>query len=152
MLTLNNEVNNSVMDLKNLGVELVKANQELNLVSKKREYDERVKMELGESKIVLNALKGRLSGLDSMKDKAEEAKKQQAAAVEQMKLILKSLRSRSLIEKLNPCMLSYKSYSAPGVGLACEQRLKRHRDVPALPSEFAYEKRTYDDLIVCHSK
>lgn len=41
-------------------MELVKANQELNLVSKKREYDDRVKQELAESKAIMNAVKGRV--------------------------------------------------------------------------------------------
>ena len=143
------EMSTCVVDLKNLRVELVKANQELNLLCKKKEYDERVKTELGESKLVLNALKGRLAGLESMKDKAEEAKQQHAAAVEQMKVDSKiAAFKRSYREVESMYVALNKSYSAPGgVRLTCEQMLKRHQDVPALASEFDSFRERVDRLI-----
>ena len=67
-------------------MELVKANQELNLVSKKREYDDRVEQELAKSKATMNAVKGMMLSYESSREKADEAKQQQAAAVERLKI------------------------------------------------------------------
>ena len=78
------DLNSCASELKDLRITLVKAHQELNLVSNERSYDDRVREELAESKLVLNNVKGRLSALDSTKVKAEESRQQHAATVERM--------------------------------------------------------------------
>ena len=142
------EMNSFITDLKELRVQLVKANQELNLLTKKREYDERVKKELAESKTVMNTLKGKISAAESVKVKADEAKQQQAAAVEQMKFDARvSAFKRSCNEINSMYVVLNKAYTAPSVRLTREQMLKRHQDVPALASEFDSFRERVDRLI-----
>ena len=67
------ELNSYAKDLKDLRVQLVKANQELNLVTTQRDYDVKVKQKLADSKVTLNVVKGKMSAAESMKEKDEEA-------------------------------------------------------------------------------
>ena len=142
------ELSGCVADLKNLRVELVKAHQELNLLSKKREYDDRVNQELAESKLVLNTLKGRLSGLECMKDKADEARQQQAAAVERLRNDSKVAAFKRSSKEINTMYVNLnQTYTAPSAMLTRDQMLKRHADVPALASEFDSFRERVDRLI-----
>ena len=142
------ELNGYIADLKDLRVQLVKAHQELNLLTRERQYDDRVKQELAGSKVVLNSMKGKLSAVESMKDKAEAAKQQHVATVERMKIDAKVAAFKRSGKEIDSMYVSLnKAYTAPSVTLTREQMLKRHQDVPALASEFDSFRERVDRLI-----
>ena len=77
-----NELTKYSVELKDLHVKLVKASQELNLVSSKREYEGRVQQELNSSKEVMNQVKLKLSSRESCKERADASRQQELEALE----------------------------------------------------------------------
>ena len=143
-----NELNTAATEIKELRVQLVKANQELNLVSKKKEYDDRVNKELAESKTAMNLVKATISAQESMKEKADEAKQQQAAAVERMKFESGVSAFKRSLKEINTMFVTLNAaYTAPCTALSRDQILKRHQDVPVLASEFDVFRERVDRLI-----
>ena len=142
------ELNSYAKDLKDLRVQLVKANQELNLLTKQREYDGKATQKLADSKVTLNAIKGKVSAAESMKEKDEETKQRQAAEFERRKIESKIAAFKRSCKEIDSMYVGLnKAYTAPSVRLTREQMLKRHQDVPALASEFDSFRERVDRLI-----
>ena len=143
-----NELNNYSVELKDLRVEMVKANQELNLVSNLKEFDERVQVELLSSKNVMRRLKLKISSKESFKEKADEDRQRGLFAMEQMKFNSKVSAFKRSSDEIETMYVSLnKAYSASPVDLSRDQMLKRNKDVPVLLSEFNTFRERVDRLI-----
>ena len=143
-----NELSSSMDEVKDLRVKMVKANQELLLVSARRDYDTRVKGKLESSKKVLKDLRTTLSERESKSDVAEAARQKQLADTERMKqdaLVSSFKRLWTEIEVMFANLSS--SYAVDCVNYTREQLLKRHKDIPALASEFDVFRDRVDRLI-----
>lgn len=142
------ELNSCSSEIKELRVALVKANQELNLVSNGRDYDKRAKEELALSKDVLNQVKTKFSTQELSREKADEIRQQEQMRMEQMKFnskIAAFQRSKNEIQTMFVALND--RYSAPVIDLSRDEMLKRHKDVSALSSEFDVFRERVDRLM-----
>ena len=118
-----NELNNYSVELKDLRVQLVKASQELNLVSNLREFDERVKQELFSSKDVMSRVKLKLSSQESSKEEADEKKQKELWTLEQMKFQAKVAAFRRSSKEIETMYMRLNQlYSVTGPNVEASQR------------------------------
>ena len=135
-------------EIKELRVRIVKVSQELNLVSAHRDHMPRVDQKLETSKLVMRNLKRQLAGIESHRENVEKSEKEAQARVEKLK---HSTQVASFKRALNEIKTMYanmsQSYSIPATTFTRDQMLKRHKDIPALASEFDVFRERVDRLM-----